>query len=221
MFIGHFAVGFAAKSLQPKVSLGTYFIAAQFLDLLWPTFLLLGWETVSIEPGNTILTPLNFTSYPYTHSLLMAIAWSALFALVYWLFKKNKYGAWVLGLCVLSHWLLDLLVHRPDLPLLPVESSMHGFGLWNHPLVATLLEGLIFVAGLVIYLRSTKAKNKTGNYAFWALAAFLAIIQVLNMTGPPPPNVTAIAWAGQLQWLFVIWAYWLDRNRESTKPLIK
>ncbi len=215
MFIGHFAVGFGAKSIQPKVSLGTYFLAAQFLDLLWPTFLLLGWEKVEIDPGNTVMTPLNFISYPYTHSLLMALLWSGAVGFIYWLFKKNKTGALVLGFCVLSHWILDLLVHRPDLPLYPGDSAMFGFGLWNHPPIAIVLESLIFFAGVILYLRFTKAKNKTGSYALWTLIIFLAVIQTMNIMGPPPPDVKSIAIAGHLQWLFVIWAYWADRNREA------
>ncbi len=215
MFIGHFAIGFGAKSAEPKVSLGTYFLAAQFLDLVWPTFLILGWESVAIDPGNTKMTPLNFISYPYTHSLVMAMIWSCVVGIIYWLIKKNKSGALVLGICVLSHWILDLLVHRPDLPLYPGESPMFGFGLWNYPIIATILESLIFIIGLILYLRTTKAKNNTGKYAFWSLVAFLIIIQTMNMLGPPPPDVKSIAIAGHLQWLFVIWAYWADRNREA------
>ena len=79
MFIGHFGVGLGAKKAAPSISLGTLFLAAQFLDLLWPTFLLLGWERVKIQPGMTVMTPLNFTHYPLSHSLLMACIWGVLF----------------------------------------------------------------------------------------------------------------------------------------------
>src|SRR5215210_623913 len=106
MFIGHFAVGFGAKTEQPKISLGTLFFAAQFLDLLWPTLLLLGWEKVTITPGSTAVAPLEFTSYPISHSLLAVLGWSVLWGLVYWLWRRNKAGALLVGFCVLSHWFL-------------------------------------------------------------------------------------------------------------------
>lgn len=213
MFIGHFAVGFGAKAAAPRVSLGSLFLAAQFVDLLWPTLLLLGLERVQIVPGITTVTPLDFEHYPITHSLLMAVVWGGLFAWVYWLARKYKAGAAVLGLCVASHWLLDLLVHRPDLPLIPGGATRLGIGLWNSLAATLIVEGLLFVAGLWLYLRSTSAKNRTGRWALWGLVAFLAVIYIANLFGPPPPDVQAIAWAGHLQWLFVIWAYWVDRNR--------
>ncbi|MCB9289687.1 MAG: hypothetical protein H6560_20455 [Lewinellaceae bacterium] len=213
MFIGHFAVGFGAKAAAPRTSLGSLFLAAQFLDLLWPTLLLLGIERVKIEPGITTVTPLDFEHYPITHSLLMAVVWGGLFALVYWLARKYKAGAIVMGLCVVSHWVLDLLVHRPDLPLIPGGATRLGIGLWNSLAATVILEGLIFIAGVWIYLRTTAAKDRVGRWALWGLIAFLVVIYITNLFGPPPPSVKAIAWAGQLQWLFVIWAYWIDRHR--------
>ena len=148
MFIGHFGVGLGSKKAVPFISLGMLFIAAQFLDLLWPTFLLLGWEHVSIEPGITKMTPLNFTDYPLSHSLLMACVWGLVIAAGYFLVRRNYKGAIILGLCVVSHWVLDLLVHRSDLPLVPGGTSYYGFGLWNNLTAAVIVEGLVFVAGL-------------------------------------------------------------------------
>ncbi|HQU59666.1 MAG: metal-dependent hydrolase [Phaeodactylibacter sp.] len=213
MFIGHFAVGMGAKAAAPRVSLGSLFLAAQFVDLLWPTLLLFGVERVKIVPGITTVTPLDFEHYPITHSLLMAAVWGLLFTLVYWLFQKNKRGAIVLGLCVVSHWFLDLLVHRPDLPLIPGGATRLGIGLWNSLPATLIAEGLLFVIGIWLYLRTTTAKNKVGRFAFWGLVVSLAAIYIANLFGPPPPDVQSIAWAGHLQWLFVIWAYWVDRNR--------
>ena len=214
MFIGHFAVGLGAKAASPKTSLGSLFLAAQFLDLVWPTLLLLGVESVEISPGITKMTPLDFTYYPFTHSLLMATVWGLLFGLVYWLLRKNRKAALVLGLCVVSHWLLDLVVHRPDLPLIPGDSIKVGLGLWNSPAGTLIVEGIIFTLGLWLYLRTTRARNKAGMYGFWGLIIFLIAIYFSNFFGPPPPSVAAIAWAGHLQWLFVIWGYWVDKNRE-------
>ena len=219
MFIGHFGVGFGAKTLTPKTSLGTLFIAAQFVDLLWPTLLLLGFETVAIKPGITKLTPLDFTSYPISHSLLMVCVWGLVIGGLYWFIKRNMKGAIVLGMCVVSHWLLDLFVHRPDLPLYPGDASRYGLGLWNSPVVAVVLEGLIFIGGMVFYLRTTTARNRAGTYGFWLLVGMLVLIYLANIFGPPPPSVHAIAWAGQLQWLFVLMAYWVDRNRDISRQI--
>ena len=213
MFIGHFGVGLGAKKAAPKVSLGTLFMASQFLDLLWPTFLMLGWEHVKIQPGMTKMTPLNFTDYPLSHSLLMAVIWGALFAMVYFLIKRNYTGSIVLGLAVISHWVLDLFVHIPDLPVFPGSHSYLGFGLWNNKMLSVTLEGLIFITGLAFYLNTTMAKNKAGSYGFRGLILVLVLVYLGNLFGPPPPSVNAIAWAGQLQWIFVIWAYWVDKNR--------
>lgn len=215
MFIGHFAVGLGAKSLTPKVSLGTLFLSVQLVDLMWPTLLLLGVEHVKIAPGITAVTPLDFVHYPVTHSLLMVLVWGGLFGLMYWFIKKDTRAAIILGSLVLSHWLLDLIVHRPDLPLYPGGDTRLGFGLWNSWAGTIIVESLLFVAGLYYYVKTTKAKDRTGTYAFWGLAAFMAVIYVANLMGPPPPNETAIAWAGHAQWLLVIWAYWLDRHREA------
>lgn len=215
MFIGHFALAFGAKKVQPSVSLGSLFLAAQFLDLLWPTFLLAGVETVKIAPGITKATPLDFDNYPYSHSLLMALVWGVALGGAYWLWQKDKKGALLIGLCVVSHWVLDLFVHRPDLPLYPGDSPKFGFGLWNSVIASQLLEFLFLTVGLRLYLRSTKAINKKGLFGLWGLVGFLVAIQIANIFGPPPPNVAAIAWAGHLMWLFVLWAYWIDRNRAS------
>lgn len=212
MFIGHFGVGFGAKAPAPKVSLGTLFLASQFIDLLWPTLLLLGVERVKIVPTTT-LTPLEFTHYPFTHSLLMVAVYGVVFGFGYYLFRRRLKSAIVLGLCVVSHWVLDLIVHRPDLPLTTAETTKVGFGLWDYPGIEIVLEGLIFVVGVYLYLRVTRAKNRVGGYAFWSLVVFLIVVHFSSLLGPPPPNVTAIAWLGQLQWLIVAWGYWVDHNR--------
>ncbi len=214
MFIGHFAVAFAAKKLAPKPSLGTHFIAVQFADLLWPPLLLLGMEKVAIEPGNTAFTPLNFISYPISHSLMMSIVWSLLFAGVYYLIKKDMKGAAVLGLAVLSHWILDVFTHRPDMPLTPGETSYLGLGLWNSIAATIIVEGLLFFGSVTLYSRITKAMNKKGTLVLWSLVAFLALIYVMNIVGPPPPDSTSIAYAGLSMWLLVAWGYWVERNRK-------
>jgi len=213
MFVGHFGIGFGAKISEPRVSLGTLFLAAQFIDLLWPTLILLGFEQVEIRPGITRLTPLDFIDYPISHSLLMVCVWGLLFGLTYWLMRKSMKGAFLLCLCVVSHWILDLIVHRPDLPLYPGGAFRLGFGLWNSLAGTLLLEGFIFTLGVTLYVRATRAKNRIGAYGLWALVGILVLIHLSSVFGPPPPSTKAIAWAGQLQWVFVIWAYWVDRHR--------
>jgi hypothetical protein len=213
MFIGHFGTGFAAKKFAPSVSLGAFFIAAQFLDLLWPVLLLLGIEKVEIRPGITQLTPLDFTSYPVSHSLLMAMVWGILLGILSFLLLKKIRPAIILGLLVPFHWILDLLVHRPDLPIIPGSSVKAGWGLWNSLPATLIIEGLIFFIGIFLYLRSTRPKSKKGIFGLWGLVAFFVLIYVMNIFGPPPPDIKAIAWTGNLQWLFVLWGWWVDQNR--------
>ncbi len=125
----------------------------------------------------------------------------------------------MLGLLIVSHWVLDLIVHRPDLPLYPGSSPRLGMGLWNSLAGTFLAEGVIFVIGLGLYLRVTRAKNRAGFYGFWVLVGVLILIYVSNVFGPLPPSTTAIAWVGQLQWVLVGWAYWIDRNRVVHVPV--
>ena len=217
MFIGHFAVGFAAKAVAPRTSLGSLFLAAQFLDLLWPTLLLLDVEEVRIRSGGAAGPPLDFIHYPVSHSLLAVLGWSLLVGVVYQALRRYPRGAVVLGLAVLSHWLLDLVVHYPDLPLYPGDGPRVGFALWASPLLETAIEMAIFAVGLGLYLCSTAAVDATGRWALWALAVFLAAVHLGNSFGPPPPSLTALAWVGQGQWLLVLWGWWVDRHRRPSR----
>lgn len=217
MFIGHYALALGAKKVAPSVSLGTTFIACQFADMLWPVFLGLGLEQVAIEPGNTLVTPLNFISYPYSHSLVMLLMWAALFALTYLLGSKasvnRRTAAITLGVLVFSHFILDVITHRPDMPITISGATRIGLGLWNHPGATLAVESLLFIAGATIYNSATRATDRVGTYGLWALIALLVAIYFAALYGPPPPSVSAIATAGHMSWLFVIWAYWVDRHR--------
>jgi membrane-bound metal-dependent hydrolase YbcI (DUF457 family) len=215
MFIGHFGVGFAAKRIISKPSLGTLFLAAQFIDLIWPILLILGIERVEIDPGNTVVTPLNFVHYPITHSFFGVFFWAVLLGLVYFIIKRNWPSAIWLSLLVLSHWILDLFTHRPDLPLVPWSETRVGLELWNSLIGTIMLEGSLFAAGVYLYLKATRALNRTGVWALWTLVCFLAIIYITNLFGPPPSSVEPIGYIGLAQWLLVLWGYWIDRNRES------
>lgn len=212
MFIGHFAAGMAGKKIQPAISLGTLFLAAQFLDLLWPTLLLLDVEHVEIQPGISVVTPLNFTDYPISHSLLFVMIWGSLFGALYYAFNKDRRGAFLLGGLVVSHWILDVIVHIPDLPLHPGNSEKVGLGLWNSTALTLIVEGAIFIGGTMLYLQTKRRSGKAVTWKFWSLIIFLLVVYAMNLAGPPPPSVEAIAWAGHLQWLFIPWAWWADRD---------
>lgn len=215
MFIGHFGIGLAAKKVDNKPSLGTLFLASQFIDLLWPVLLLVGLEHVIIEPGNTAFTPLNFVDYPISHGFFGVLIWSILFGLVYYIIKRNVKSSLVLGALVMSHWILDLITHRPDLPLFPWSDAKVGLGLWNSVVLTIIVEGLIFIGGAYLYMKTTRAENKKGSIGLWSLLIFLIIIYVSNIFGPPPPAEGPIAIVGMSQWLLIAWAYWIDKNRIS------
>jgi membrane-bound metal-dependent hydrolase YbcI (DUF457 family) len=218
MFLGHFAVGLAAKKVAPRVSLGTLFLASQFVDLVWPLFLLLGLEHVTIDPGNTAATPLDFTHYPYTHSLLGALLWSVLLGFLYFRFGRAKQSALIVALCVFSHWVLDFITHRPDLPLTFWDDARVGLGLWNSLPATVALEAGILGLGVSFYTLATKAMDRVGSIGFWALISTLIVTYIVNILGPPPPDESMIAIAGNAMWLFVTWAYWVDRHRTSVTP---
>jgi hypothetical protein len=213
MFVGHFGVGFAAKRAAPRTSLGSLFLAAQFIDLLWPIFLLVGLESVRIVPGITAVTPLEFSDYPLTHSLLGVVVWAVLFALVYVGLRQYPRGAWVLGFLVVSHWFLDLIVHRPDLPLAPGSKAVFGLGLWGSVIATIVVEGAILMIGLWLYLDITEAMDSIGRVGLAAFVVFVVVIWLLNIFGPPPPSVRALAWFANAQWLLILWGYWIDQHR--------
>jgi hypothetical protein len=215
VFIGHYALAFGAKRYAPTVSLGTLFLACQFADLLWPTLVVLGIERVEIDPGNTAVTPLNFVSYPYSHSMAMLVMWSALFAIGYRAIRGwQAHAMAVIATLVFSHFVLDFITHRPDLPLTLTGSRRVGLGLWNFPVATLAIEVTLFAVGTAIYVVTTRARDRAGSLGLWALIAFLSAIYFAAIFGPPPPNAAAVAMAGHLSWLFVLWAYWVDRHRK-------
>ncbi len=218
MFIGHYAVALGAKRAKPRVSLGILVAAASLLDLIWPILLLLGWERVRIEPGITRASPLDFTHYPITHSLAGAAGWSVLFGLLYWTFTRNRSGAVVVGLVTVSHWFLDLVVHRPDLPLYPGSPLDLGFGLWNSVAGTLVVEYGLFLAGAWLYAAGTRALDRRGRWGFWSFAGFLALVYAANAFGPPPRRVHDIAVAGLALWILPFWAEWFDRRRAPRPP---
>lgn len=213
MFLGHFAVGFAAKRAAPKASLGTMIAAACFLDLLWPVFVVAGIEWFRIAPGETVMNPLAFDHYPWSHSLLLTIVWGVLFGAVVAWRGSGLWSAGVAGLAVVSHWALDYVTHKPDLPITPWGGAKVGLGLWNTPGVEVPLEFGMYVLGVGLYVFGTKARDRVGTWALWPLVAVLALLHVANLTSPPPPSTSVVAWADLVAAVFLVWAVWADRHR--------
>jgi membrane-bound metal-dependent hydrolase YbcI (DUF457 family) len=213
MFIGHFGLALAAKRAAPRVSLATLFGAAQFADLLWPLLVASGIEQVRIDPGNTASTPLDFVSYPYSHSLLMLIVWGLMFGWICWRRLPDKRTFGIIFALVVSHWVLDYVTHRPDMPLYPSGPKL-GLGLWNYPAAEKAIEIAMYVAGLWIYVRATTARDAIGRWALSGIVAFLFIGFLAS--GTPPPSIPAL-WiaATLLGGLTILWAWWADRHREA------
>ena len=215
MFIGHFAVGFAAKRFAPRTSLATLIVAATLLDILWPIFLLAGWEIVRIDPGNTSFTPLDFVSYPWSHSLLMALVWSVTFALGYLILTRYMRGAIAIAVGVISHWVLDVISHRADMPLSPGVDTRVGLGLWSSIAGTVVVEGAVFIAAVWLYAKSSRPTSKAGTYGFWSFVALLTVLYVSDLFSPPPSNTAILPIFGIAAWLFFPWSWWFDRNRRQ------
>jgi LexA-binding, inner membrane-associated putative hydrolase len=214
MFLGHFGLALAAKRVAPQTSFGTALLATEFADCLWPLFLTLGMEQVRIAPGITRMTPLDFVSYPWSHSLLMDCVWAAGFALLYFAMRRYRAGAWVVAAGVLSHWVLDWLSHRPDMPISPWSQQKYGLGLWNSVAGTVVVELGLFFGGLATYLMSTRARDGVGKFALWSFVILIIFIWVGAVFGPPPPSVNAVRASGFALWLAVAWAYWIERHRK-------
>ena len=212
MFLGHFGLALAAKRVAPQPSLGTAVLAAQWADGVWPVLVLTGVERVEIHPGITTVTPLDFVSYPYSHGLVADLVWAAAFAGVYGALRKDWRGASWLAVLVMSHWVLDVASHRPDMPTWPGGPKL-GAGLWNSLPATLVVEFALFAAGLGLYLASTRSRDRAGRVLLWAFAITLVVLYLAAVFGPPPPSVQALAVTGLLGWLFVGWAYWIDRHR--------
>jgi hypothetical protein len=214
MFIGHFGLAFGAKKAAPAASLGTLFAACQFADLLWPTLVLLGYERVEVRPGVTKFTPLDFVTYPYSHSLLALCGWGVAFGAIYYAIRRTRISAALaVALLIVSHWGLDYLTHRPDLPLTLTGADRFGLGLWNSVPGTLAVELMIFAAGIVLYAHETTPRDRIGSGGLWTLVIFMLAVYLASAFGPPPPNAAAVAWSAEAMWLLVAWGYWVDSHR--------
>jgi len=218
VFIGHVAVGFAAKRAAPRTSLGLLVAAPLFADLLWPIFLLLGLEHLEIDPNppNPFLS-LSFASYPISHSLLALIGWALIAGGIYRAATKYPPGALWIGFGVVSHWILDFVTHRPDMPLWPGGPKV-GLGLWNSVPATIAVEAVMFAAALWIYVRTTRPRDAVGRRSFVAFVVLVLVIYAANAMSPAPPSESAVAWVTLSLWLLPIWAAWFDRHRDTVSP---
>jgi hypothetical protein len=215
MFVGHFAVALAAKRATPRLSLPLLFAAVQFLDILWPVFILLGVEHARVTPGFAAASPLDLYDFPISHSLVTSLGWSLLFASPFLITRRPREAA-VLAACVFSHYVLDFASHTPDMPLYPGGQAKFGLGLWNHLGATIVIEGALFVAGIAIYLRATRATGRAGTIGFAVLMIVLAAGWLSGALGPPPPDIKAVA-ALIIVFipLFMGAAWFIDRQRPS------
>ena len=219
MFVGHYGPSFAIKTLRPAIPLWLLFIAVQLVDVAWAVLILLGVEKVRIVPGITASNPLDLYYMPYTHSLVAAIFWSVAAAVFVWLLPRiatRTAAVWV-GAAVFSHWVLDLVVHRPDLPLYD-DTMKVGLGLWNYPAVALALEGALLFGGMILYLRVTEPINAIGRVGLPVLGGAMLAIQSYIFFGPPPASPTAAATTALVSYVvFAALAEWLARQRRHVR----
>ena len=213
MILGHYGIAFASKRVAPRASLGTLTFAAQWLDELWPILLLAGVEHVRPAPGLMAANSLDFSYYPYSHSLLMALGWGVAIGALYFAFRRDRTVALTIGALVVSHWILDLPMHRPDLPIALGTSTKVGFGAWNSIPLTVFLELALFGAGLVSYLRRTMSRDRIGTLPLWFGVLLLLAIFASGFAGPPPPSEKAIGAGALTLWLFVPLFAWVDRHR--------
>jgi hypothetical protein len=218
MLVGHFAVGFAAKRIEPALSLGTLVLAAMLADVLAFTLVAAGIEhfRVATDVQRNRLIGDNIV---YSHSLLMDVFWGALLAGAYFLWRRHAGGAWILFAAVVSHWVLDVVSHRPDMPIAPGIPRAFGLGLWNSMPATLMIEGGMWLLAIVLYVRATRAKKRTGVYVFWVGIVILTLAWLGNISTPPGSGQSAIA-AGLTSLVFfgcaIGWAYWMDRARSSS-----
>ena len=211
MFVGHYGVSFAAKRVEPSIPLWALFLAVQFLDVLWAPFVLLGIEKVRIVPGFTASNPFDLYYMPYTHSLVAALLWSCVGGLAYQIVARpsRQRASAIVGLAVLSHWVLDFIVHRPDLPLYD-NSAKVGLGLWNAPALAFGLEGALLFGGIWLCLRGRLVLS----FGTQVFGVVMLGIQAYVFFGPPPTSDRAFAWTALVAYaVFAMVIWWLQDRR--------
>jgi hypothetical protein len=221
VFVGHYGPSYAGKSADQRVPLWVLFLAVQFMDVLWGVFVLLGVEKVRIVPGFTATNPLDLYYMPYTHSLPGALAWSVVAALLYRAWRgtrAGRSGPIVVGIAVFSHWILDLLVHVPDLPLIANRYKV-GFGLWNYPAISFSLEAFFLFGGLWLYLHTSRQTKPGGTIGFIGFGLALLGVQAMTFFGAPPTSPARAAITALVAYAVIAGgAGWLEGRRVASVP---
>jgi hypothetical protein len=212
MFVGHLAVGLIGKRIEPRISLGTWILAAMLADLLLFPLLIAGIERFRAFPGVTANRMVG--DIPYSHSVVMDVVWASLFAGAYFVRRRDARGAWLLFAAVISHWVLDFISHRPDMPLAPGTRAVFGLGLWNSIPATLIVEGGFWIVAIIIYVRATRPKKRAGTYVFWIGVVLLTLAWHGNITSGMDPNPVRAGISGLIFFsLVVAWAYWINRLR--------
>lgn len=219
MLVGHFAAGFAAKRIEPSLSLGTLVFAALFADMLAFTLVAAGVERFRIAtdvPTNRFIGE----NIVYSHSLLMDVLWGALIAAGYFLWRRDVRAAWILFAVVVSHWVLDVISHRPDMPLGSGIPGVLGLGLWNSTPATLVVEGGLWLAAIILYVSATHATRRTGIYAFWPGLVLVTLAWLANINAAPSSGGSGVAAALPSLIFFACmigWAYWAGGARAIRK----
>ena len=225
MFLGHYGVAFALKRVEPKISLGTLFVATQLVDILWGIFLLFGWEHVRVLPDDNPLLTLQFYDYPISHSLVGSLAWGLVAAALYYSWPtrdttRHWQASALVGAAAASHWLLDLIVHLRDLPLMGNDTPKLGLGLWRHVGLTIGLELLLLAGGVALYLQSRSRRHPVRSVRLAVLLVLLLGTYAASILAPAPASLTATALGlGTVALLIVLAlvAAWADQAAPQRK----
>jgi len=216
MFIGHIGLGLAAKRMAPRVSLGVLLLSCQALDILCGTFVLIGLEKMRLHPGDMAMSSLEFVSFPWSHGLVMALVWSVIgYAAAQSLFRSRRTSL-VIAALIFSHWVLDFISHRPDLPILGGGSFKLGLGLWNSVAGTLIVEVGLLAIGVILYTRTTTRSDRQGLFALSSLVIFFTALFFLNHFGPQPPvdmSPRKLVLPIFAYVLLLPWGIWIDRHR--------
>jgi hypothetical protein len=213
MFIGHYGVSLAARPLGRGIPLWVWFVGVQWMDIVWSVLVFFRIEKLRIVPDFTQANAYDLYYMPYTHGLPGSIVLSVVFGAVVALFFPGHRAKNMLLLAAasFSHWILDLIVHVPDLPLY-ANSDKVGFGLWRHVMLSFPLELIFLGLGAWLYARRTAFAGARGRYAFGGFVIFLAVIQAFANFGPPPPSTDVMAATALASYIgLALLAAWVER----------
>jgi len=212
MLVGHLAVGFISKRIEPKLSLGTCLLAPLLADLLLFVFVILGIEQIEFGSGSGAAQFLHAINIGYSHSLLMGVVWAALLAGAYYALRHSVRAASILVAGVISHWVLDVISHQPDMPLAPGVNTELGFRLWSSIPATLAIEGGLWVVALIAYARMPARRSWPWWIVFGAGVLLLTLSWIGNISGPPPANPRTAPMASLIFiTLVVAWGHWLNR----------